>query len=983
MVGPVRERQPVKEVVMRLWIDGQCLQSVSRMRGIGRYVSEFISALSSFQAGIELEISFNAAMPDEAVLARDLVRPWIPPRRVHVWQGMSLDGEATAGYTDMRRACEIALAHHVACLEPDVALSASPFEGLHDACVPFQPPVARDFGTAALFFDAIPYRFRQRYLASNHAWVAYERRLKALNAFDQLLAISEFSQFEALTLHPGARVVPIDAGVSPEFMALAAQDADPLLASRLGLEPQFMLYVGGLDWRKNVGAVIDAYVRLPSTTRNRLQFVVVGDYPLSAEIATVGQWLGLGLPKQNLRMLGHVSDSTLVQLYKLAVVAIQPSLMEGFGLTALEAMACGTPVIAANAGALPEVISHAEALFDPLDPADIANHIHRTFTDAAFAAELTERSRERAKHYSWERSTTLAAHALESIVRPSSSARPRDRATLRQATFEEAKRARLSPRMAIFLAAAEADPPGPERLLIDVTSTCRIDHATGIQRVVNRITAELVAARARDDAVRLTYCDASDAVHEAALIDGRLSFAGRSDAPKIRFNASDRLLMLDSSWEFYEAHDHVLQMARLQGCEVVSTLYDLVPVMLPAFCDDGMPPVFVRWLKVALLHSTAFICISRAVADQLVALLQTIEFPRPLKVGYWPLGADFRVAPTQRMSAPNETWARSPMFLMVGTLEPRKAHRVALEGFTQLWKEGFDGSLVIAGKRGWGVDTLVEEILRHELFGKRLTWVEGPDDARLQELYHACDALIATSYAEGFGLPLVEAAFHGKPIIASDLPVFREVAAFAGRAMFFETGSSSALVSAVRTFVETPPATVDDPTAHTWTTWAESARQLESVIRDDAWYRVYRPAHSLQSNSASGIGRLSMARALGADEQRFELTLVDGPSASDDDRYRNITIKFTNLSTIPWSSEGTEDGRFGIQLGGRVFTEDGLVVKDENLRARIPLILAPGDSAYLRLSLFASYWKLKGHFVHVQPVQEGITWWDEAMIFPT
>ncbi|WP_204323881.1 hypothetical protein, partial [Stenotrophomonas maltophilia] len=75
-------------------------------------------------------ISFNAAMLDEAIAARDYVGRWVAPRNIHVWNGLAECGEAIGGYSERRKLSEIAIAHHVALLKPDIALSASPFEGI-------------------------------------------------------------------------------------------------------------------------------------------------------------------------------------------------------------------------------------------------------------------------------------------------------------------------------------------------------------------------------------------------------------------------------------------------------------------------------------------------------------------------------------------------------------------------------------------------------------------------------------------------------------------------------------------------------------------------------------------------------------------------------------------------------------------------------------------------------------------------------------
>lgn len=96
--------------------------------------------------------------------------------------------------------------------------------------------------------------------------------------------------------------------------------------------------------------------------------------------------------------------------------------------------------------------------------------------------------------------------------------------------------------------------------------------------------------------------------------------------------------------------------------------------------------------------------------------------------------------------------------------------------FESLWSAGEDVSLVLVGKLGWAEDALAERIRDNPRCGERLFWLEGTSDSELEAVYRSSDCLIAASEGEGFGLPLIEAAQHGKPIIARDIPVFGEVA---------------------------------------------------------------------------------------------------------------------------------------------------------------------------------------------------------------
>jgi glycosyltransferase involved in cell wall biosynthesis len=114
-----------------------------------------------------------------------------------------------------------------------------------------------------------------------------------------------------------------------------------------------------------------------------------------------------------------------------------------------------------------------------------------------------------------------------------------------------------------------------------------------------------------------------------------------------------------------------------------------------------------------------------------------------------------------------------PFVLMVGTLEPRKGHRDIVAAFGELWKSGRQDRLVLVGRRGWHVEDLCDQILSHPQYGEKLIWLDDVNDEELGRIYGACEGVIMASHAEGFGLPLIEALDHGKPVLARNLPIFR------------------------------------------------------------------------------------------------------------------------------------------------------------------------------------------------------------------
>ncbi|MBC7857541.1 MAG: glycosyltransferase, partial [Burkholderiaceae bacterium] len=179
-----------------------------------------------------------------------------------------------------------------------------------------------------------------------------------------------------------------------------------------------------------------------------------------------------------------------------------------------------------------------------------------------------------------------------------------------------------------------------------------------------------------------------------------------------------------------------------------------------------------------------------------------------------------------------------PSFLMVGTIEPRKGHLQALDAFEQLWREGAQVNLVIVGNEGWKpladaerrtIPRITARLRKHPELGRRLFWLAGVDDACLAQVYAASACLLCPSEGEGFGLPLIEAASHGLPVIARDLPVFREVA---GEHAFYFGGLGGAeLAGAVRAWLDlhargAHPAS----TGMQWCTWRDNALELLTVL---------------------------------------------------------------------------------------------------------------------------------------------------------
>jgi len=205
--------------------------------------------------------------------------------------------------------------------------------------------------------------------------------------------------------------------------------------------------------------------------------------------------------------------------------------------------------------------------------------------------------------------------------------------------------------------------------------------------------------------------------------------------------------------------------------------------------------------------------------------LQSTEMTRSIPVSSFYLGCDLDFV--DDLNAVQEKIlslekVKSPIFLMVGTIEPRKKHRDVLGAFERLWAQGVEARLVIVGGRDWMSGELLAEIAGHAEAERRLFLIRDASDSDLQWLYERAAALIMASEVEGFGLPIVEAKRAGLPVICSNIPVFAEIAA--GEAEFFRLGNVDDLVRAILKRLASCGECAT--TSRGWISWRESARQL-------------------------------------------------------------------------------------------------------------------------------------------------------------
>lgn len=386
------------------------------------------------------------------------------------------------------------------------------------------------------------------------------------------------------------------------------------------------------------------------------------------------------------------------------------------------------------------------------------------------------------------------------------------------------------------------------RLLVDISELVHHDARSGIQRVVRSILVNWLKNPPDGWIVEPVYAEFNKRGYRFAR---RFTscFLGIWDGwavdELVETYPGDVFVGLDLQSGIVPQQEPMLKEWQRRGVSVRFVVYDLLPITHPHCFVGGAKIMHHRWLETIAKFDGA-ICISRAVADELYDWLQRYgpERDAPFEIDWFHLGGDTEGSqPTRGLPEDAERMLSllldSPSFLMVGTIEPRKGHHQVLSAFESIWKEGLDINLVIVGKLGWMMDDFAEQLTNHAQFGKNLFWMKDISDEYLERIYIASSCLIAASEGEGFGLPLIEAGRHGLPVIARDLPVFREVGD-EHVTYFPDTIDPSVVERAIRTFLKDGNDRKKSG-AIPWQTWASSAQSLlHCVLRSNAPYQSWK-----------------------------------------------------------------------------------------------------------------------------------------------
>lgn len=375
------------------------------------------------------------------------------------------------------------------------------------------------------------------------------------------------------------------------------------------------------------------------------------------------------------------------------------------------------------------------------------------------------------------------------------------------------------------------------RIFVDVSVFAVHDAGTGIQRVVREILKNIIksenhfytvipVAATRKKGYRVT---------SVAFDDALATMASENHGQPVKLSKGDIFLGLDLAAHVLPSHYLQLLQWKCAGASIQVVVYDLLPVLHPEWFNPKSVKNYRKWIKALSIFSDHFHCISETVRTDLVKWFEqhyNIELHKSA-TSVFPLGSNLGRSPAETQTSFKleiehsvlDFCQHKPTLLMVGTIEPRKGHAEVLHAFADLWRQGDDPHLIFVGSPGWKTEQLQKQILDESAINNKLVWLRNADDHFLAQLYKSVSGVIIASKGEGYGLPLIEAAYYGKPVLARDIPVFREIAK--GNVTFFSSDENSCLqANEVIRWLTSLNSTKNFTPNLDLPTWAESSRVL-------------------------------------------------------------------------------------------------------------------------------------------------------------
>jgi len=267
--------------------------------------------------------------------------------------------------------------------------------------------------------DLTPLVFPKHYPPGIKGRFNWAKQKKRLQKADAIITDSQNSKKDIVRLvgYLPEKVFVIYLGVAKGFKKIKNEKEKLKIRQKYCLPEKFVFYVGDVNWNKNVPGLVRACQKI------KVPLVIAGKQATSQNYDQAHQenqdlvWLQKEAKADaNIHLLGFVESKDLPALYNLASLYCQPSFYEGFGMPVVEAMACGTPVISANTGSLPEIGERAVLYFDPRQEGSLFQAIEAVVNDGELADKLSKRGLVQAKKFSWQKCARETLGAYQKVL---------------------------------------------------------------------------------------------------------------------------------------------------------------------------------------------------------------------------------------------------------------------------------------------------------------------------------------------------------------------------------------------------------------------------------------------------------------------------------------------------------------------------------------------------------------------------------------
>lgn len=398
---------------MRIGIDASCWLN---RRGFGRYTRELVRALLEVDTRNEYVLFLDAAtardaenLPDEARAKRVIV-----PTSAAAAQAASAEGSRSVGdLLAMRRA---------------VASWGDRLDVFYFPADYTYFPIRTPARVVVTKHDMTDRRVPELLFPTFRSRLFWEVKIRlAMRRADLVFTVSDTSRrdiMQAFELGPG-RVRVVSDAVDPAFTPSPPGAERDAVLSRYGFGSgdRLVLYVGGISPHKNLETLVKGFAqwrRGAGDAASGARLVLIGDYVADvfhSSYPDIQRLITASGLESAVRFTGYMPDPELRHFLSAADALVMASFYEGFGLPALEAMACGAPVIASDAGALPEVVGDAGLLFDPHSAEALASALRRVLGDDGLRRDMSRRGLNRAARFNWQSSARAAVDAFMELAR--------------------------------------------------------------------------------------------------------------------------------------------------------------------------------------------------------------------------------------------------------------------------------------------------------------------------------------------------------------------------------------------------------------------------------------------------------------------------------------------------------------------------------------------------------------------------------------